>query len=521
MSNLRFRYRPKDALGLAGLALAYALAIRLVLSQLTADGVISIVWAPSGLGFAALLIGGKKYWPGMLIGAYAAYLSVDRPAGLSVFFALSNALEPLLGIWLLSRFARFDPFLREAGDFLKLAFAGALSAVAATSVGVFSLIAAGIARPDYFFQAFKLWWMGNFLGIVVVAPLLLVWREAPRGWFGRTRIWETAAFFALNFLCGQAVFLGWFGALIGAMAKAHWPFLFVAWGAARFGRHGALLVIALTTLQGLLGALWRVGVFATDIAATQLGNYWFFMLVLTGTGLSLALVLEERDHALNLARVAQEETTRLLDKAEESRWRLLQLVEEQKAAEGALKAERDLSQSYLDTVEATIVALDAAGRVRLINRKGCDLLGYEESELLGKNWFDACLSQTERARVRAVFEEVMRGDLRECEHFENEVLTRGGERRLMAWRNSVLRDPGGEIVGCLGAGEDITERRRADGQLAAQLEELRRWHEVTLGRELRVLELKREVNQLLARLGEPPRYAGEDHPVAGEERIDA
>jgi PAS domain S-box-containing protein len=53
---------------------------------------------------------------------------------------------------------------------------------------------------------------------------------------------------------------------------------------------------------------------------------------------------------------------------------------------------------------------------------------------------------------------------------------------------------------------DITERKRAETQLIDQLEELRRWHEATLGRETRILDLKRELNELLGQAGQPPRY---------------
>jgi hypothetical protein len=64
----------------------------------------------------------------------------------------------------------------------------------------------------------------------------------------------------------------------------------------------------------------------------------------------------------------------------------------------------------------------------------------------------------------------------------------------------------GHVQGIFIAAYDITERKQAEAQLAEQLDELRRWHEATLGREARVLDLKREVNELLAQTGQPPRY---------------
>jgi PAS domain S-box-containing protein len=68
--------------------------------------------------------------------------------------------------------------------------------------------------------------------------------------------------------------------------------------------------------------------------------------------------------------------------------------------------------------------------------------------------------------------------------------------------------------------EDISEYRRAEVQNVEQLEELRRWHQATLGREMRILKLKAEVNAMAVQLGEPPRYPGgmSDEAAALRER---
>jgi hypothetical protein len=64
------------------------------------------------------------------------------------------------------------------------------------------------------------------------------------------------------------------------------------------------------------------------------------------------------------------------------------------------------------------------------------------------------------------------------------------------------------LIATLAQGQDITERKRAEAQLTEQLDELRRWHDITLGREARILDLKREVNELMAQTGRPPHYPG-------------
>jgi PAS domain S-box-containing protein len=187
---------------------------------------------------------------------------------------------------------------------------------------------------------------------------------------------------------------------------------------------------------------------------------------------------------------------------------LLSVIEDQKVAEAALMAERNLRQRYLDMVEAVIIALDIRGYITLVNRKGCIVLGYDEEELLGRNWFADCLPQPEGlAEDYQAFQQAIQGTLREVEHYEYEILTRLGERRLIAWHTTVLRDGQGHITGLLCAGDDISEQRQAEWQLSAQLDELRRWQSLTFGRENRVLELKLEVNALLAEQGKPPRYS--------------
>jgi hypothetical protein len=70
-----------------------------------------------------------------------------------------------------------------------------------------------------------------------------------------------------------------------------------------------------------------------------------------------------------------------------------------------------------------------------------------------------------------------------------------------------MHDEAGAIIGIAGTTRDINARKLAEAQIREQLEELRRWHNVTLGREDRILELKRDINRLLAEAGQPPRFA--------------
>jgi PAS domain S-box-containing protein len=145
-----------------------------------------------------------------------------------------------------------------------------------------------------------------------------------------------------------------------------------------------------------------------------------------------------------------------------------------KQAEQALRAAKERAQSYLDVAGVVLVALDARGRITLMNRCGCRLLGYSESELIGRDWFDVCVPERVRDEVKGVFSWLMVGAVKPVEYYEAQVVTRSGEERLIAWHNVALRDESGRATGTLSSGEDITARRQAEQEAQAERDQLRR-----------------------------------------------
>jgi two-component system, LuxR family, sensor kinase FixL len=142
-------------------------------------------------------------------------------------------------------------------------------------------------------------------------------------------------------------------------------------------------------------------------------------------------------------------------------------------AEEALRWERDRAQQYLDLVNVMVIAVDRTGRITLANRKACELLGYPEHELLGKDFFATCQPPGYAGRSRILFEEALAGRESGFSLVEGPVLTRDGHMRRVFWRNEFLRDERGRINGVLGAGEDVTEQRDTENQLRQAEEELR------------------------------------------------
>ncbi len=152
---------------------------------------------------------------------------------------------------------------------------------------------------------------------------------------------------------------------------------------------------------------------------------------------------------------------------------LSRLISRYFAQEMELRQEKERAQMYLDVAGVIIVALDREGRVTLLNRQGRLLLGYQEDEVLGKDWFENFLPQSVRREIKMEFERLLGGDVEPFSEYENPVLTRCGEERLIHWHNVVIRDESGKIVGTLSSGEDITERKKAQLGLQEREEMLR------------------------------------------------
>jgi PAS domain S-box-containing protein len=136
-------------------------------------------------------------------------------------------------------------------------------------------------------------------------------------------------------------------------------------------------------------------------------------------------------------------------------------ITEHRKAEQRVKEERDKTQRYLDLAGVIFVALDTDGKVTLINRKGCRVLGYEEKEIIGRNWSDTFLPERLRNSMKQISPRLPTNADEGTEFFENPVLTKKGEERIIAWHNTILRDDAGNITGHLSSGEDITDQKQS------------------------------------------------------------
>jgi PAS domain S-box-containing protein len=142
-----------------------------------------------------------------------------------------------------------------------------------------------------------------------------------------------------------------------------------------------------------------------------------------------------------------------------------------RATMAAVRQERDRAQLYLDATEVLLVAIDADGLILLVNRKGCQVLGYAEAELIGRDWFEQFIPTQDRAAARAQLRTT--ANKTTASYSERLVLTRRGDTRLIAWRTTVVRSNQNHALSFLSSGEDITEQRLTETQLRARESQLR------------------------------------------------
>ncbi|RTL49467.1 MAG: PAS domain S-box protein [Rhodocyclaceae bacterium] len=396
---------------------------------------ITLVWLPTGISVAALLRFGSSLWPGVYVGAFAVNLLIGSSPLLAACIAVGNTLAPLLGVYGLKR-GGFHSALDRQRDIFLLCLVAAGSMTLSASGGVLSLYMAGLLAREAIFSSWLTWWLGDSVGVLLGAPLLLTLSlsnvRQVKQHFEEFVIWLLIACtvawvaFVRDYEVGRSLPLSFLTL----------PLL--AWPALRFGITGASLAALSLSVAAAWGTATGHGTFHIPDVHLGLFLLWTYMVtaVLTGLLITALLFSGVRAHA-------------------------------------ELERERDEKQRYLDIAGSVIVVLGADGKVRQINPAGCALLGRGETEIVGQDWFDLCIPAAARENVRNIFRRLMGGTVASVRFVESMVVNSRGEERIVAWHNAVLRDARGTITGTLSSGEDITDRKRYEESLVRGREELR------------------------------------------------
>ncbi len=432
---------PTLALVIATAAVYFA-AAKLGLSMAFAADQVTAVWPPTGIAIAVLVVLGPRAWPGVLLGAFLANATAAEPVATAAGIAVGNTLEAVVAVALLRRVG-FRAAIDRLRDALALVGAGLASATVSATIGVISLCAGGVQPWHAFASLWWIWIVGDTMGALVVAPVLLVWSALPaRRWTAR-RLAEAAALVVAVVLLSAVVFAGWGAFRITAYPLQYTVFPLVAWAALRFGPRGTALLTLLVSGIAIWSTVHGWGPFAVGTIDESLVLLQLFMAVVAVSGLVLAAAIVERNRAVR----------RRLDdyaKLEVSEQRLRLALEagrmgvwEWNIASGAVW--------WSDTLEP--------------------LYGLAPGAF--SNTFEAFQSlihPDDRDTVNAAISRaVEKGSGYDVEF---RVLAPDGMVRWMAGTGKVVRDARGRAVRMIGVGLDVSERHRLAAELRVHVEQL-------------------------------------------------
>jgi diguanylate cyclase (GGDEF)-like protein/PAS domain S-box-containing protein len=331
--------------------LAYFVSGRLGLEFPYLGSHITLIWLPTGIAVAALLRWGYFCWPGIFLGALVTNFSVDSSPLLDGSIALGNTLGPLLAVWLLRRL-KFHPAFEYAYDILLLVAAAALGMLVSASVGVSSLVMFNALHVKDAAPAWLSWWAGDFIGVLLAAPLLLNVSRAELEKLWAQRV-EFLAWFSIMLAMSWGVFF-----LNNDAYGYSQPLVFIllplaVWSAMRFGMTGSSLGVLLPVLIAALATGRGLGPFHTEGFQQGLFLLWLFYSTLVLVELIVAVLQAGR----------------------------------KRAEEILLKSEILFSTTF-DLAAVGIAHVAPDGHFLNVNRKLCDIVGYTREELLARTFQD-------------------------------------------------------------------------------------------------------------------------------------
>ncbi|HEY8119407.1 MAG TPA: EAL domain-containing protein [Methylophilaceae bacterium] len=397
----------------------------------------TLIWPPTGLSLAVLLVFGYRLWPGVFIGAFFAELGTGISAAVAGSIALGNTLEALFAYYLLKRFAEFDPALTRVRDLLSLVIlAAGISTLISAFGGAGSLYASGLIEISAIPKVFANWWMGDALSdLLFASAVLAIFHHEHIDWT-KTKIIE-AGLVALTLLCGcLMVFFDTFSNALILHPQPFMLFPLVMWASLSFQQRGTALSTIFVALSALWGGVHNSGYFANAFMQGDLLNYWLFVLVLTVTGVALS--------GLNAGRLQSEE----------------KLKEQLDLYDALIHAQSDVEEG---------VAVLEQGKILYGNEAFWRVGGYQPGDIAIGSEFINLIYPSDRERIMDIHRRRMLGEPVPS-RYEGLGLAKNGDPVHIEIAVAKYRDGSDRVVVLI---ININERKRSEAALADSQREYR------------------------------------------------
>ena len=277
-----------DLIRSIALGVAYYVAAQLSLRLALVGENITPLWPPTGIALVGFLLRGRRLWPGVAIAAFVVNLPISATPLAAAVTAVGNTLAPLAAATLLLRVG-FRPQLDRLRDALAIVFLAALgSTLISATIGATTLVVSDAITPEQFPGAWSVWWAGDAMGILVVAPFLLTLttiREhpVPRGWKVLEAIALLGILVAISFL-----------SVVTDLPILFLVFPVLGWAAWRFQQPGAAPAALLVSLFATWAAVEERGLFRGGSLADEMFSLQMFNAAVAFTSFFFAAVVSER-----------------------------------------------------------------------------------------------------------------------------------------------------------------------------------------------------------------------------------
>ena len=411
------------------IAIVYFYAAKLGLSLAFLHVSVSPVWPPTGIAIAAVLWLGYRIAPAILLGAFLANLASGEPSWVAAGIAIGNTLEAVSAAFLLRRWVGLQSPFYRIRDFLKFVLVAAIfSPMLSATIGNASLCLSGSADWARFGSLWLTWWIGDGVGALVVAPLVLTWVERPPSerW-PKNRWLEALLLLVLLGAAATAVFREALPSSVLNLSLGRLIIPFLLWASMRLGPRGVAAAIVL--YSGI--AIW----------GTRLGLGPIF-----GQNPNDALLLLQVSVAANAITFLS----------------LSGAIAERKVAEQEIA----LLASIVESTDESVIGRTLDGTILSWNKGAEQLYGYRAEEAIGKP-LSILIPLKRRDEMAQILECLRKGE--HIHRYQTERVRNDGQIIHVSLTISPIKDSSGQIVGGSEISRDITERIETERRSACNL----------------------------------------------------
>ncbi len=414
-----------------GVAAAYWAASHLVAVFFSAFGMLPApTWPAASIALSAAVLAGRAAAPGIALGTVLANaVSLGAPVDVSLGIAVMNTAAPLLAAALIRRMAPAGPPFATVRYVLAFIVFGLMMHPALTATGgVVSLMAGGRLPLALLDAAWRKWWLAHASGAMLLTPALLCWWSRPRLGLDGRQLAEAVLVSILAVTVAAVTFSAGHDAAHEHYGMTFVLFAPVAWVAVRFGARDVAGLLPIVAVIAATGTLNGLGPFHDGGGYHAVAALGMMLMSLSLTALLVAALAEER-----------------------------------RGLEANLREQHAYANALVDNAGALTVVLDRDGNLIRFNQACRRLTGYDESEVLGRLYWERLILADERPGVEAALRGLQAGF--SPIHHENHLLTRDHGPRLIAWENTLVRDPDGRVRFIIGNGQDVTDQRWVEEEM--------------------------------------------------------